>query len=187
MTTHPTILALTFLATFATAATAALALEATDPISACRAAHGGDSGAHIACLEDALRARMPAAPVAPVDAGSPGKVPAPAAAPVAAPVAAMPAEPTGLGAEQARARQKPLDAPPEMVEVRIVASGYNAEGLGTFRMADGQVWRETTPAPKRHKLKPGQEYAARIETSKLGGYRLYVEGRTWMYKVQRLK
>lgn len=181
------------LATVMLAAVAAAAQAGADPIAECRVAHGGDPVAHVACLEDALRARMPSSrrqpspavpAVAPVAAPAPtGATPAAAASAEVGPAAA----PTGLGAEQVKARERPLDAPPETVEVRIVGSGYNSEGLGTFRMADGQVWRETTPAPKRYKLKPSQEYAARVETSKLGGYRLYVEGKTWMYKVERLK
>lgn len=184
-----------FLVTIALTAVAAAAAAGTDPIADCRAQHGGDSRAHIACLEDALRARVPAPLATPspavakatpaVEATPADSAGAVAAAAAAAPVAGN--EPTGLGAEQAKARQRPLDAPPEQVSVRVVASSYNYEGLGTFRMADGQVWRETTPAPQRHKLKPGQEYPGRIETSKIGGYRMYLEGRTWMYKVERLK
>ena len=184
-----------FLVTVVLTAVAAVASAATDPIAECRARHGNEPAAHIACLEDALRARVPAPSVTTspavlkatpaVAAPSTASAGAIAAAATAAPAAS--AEPTGLGAEQAKARQRPLDAPPEQVAVRIVSSSYNSEGLGTFRMADGQVWRETTPAPQRHKLKPGKEYAGRIETSKIGGYRLYVEGRTWMYKVERLK
>lgn len=181
MTTFTRILIRAPVAALALLAAVPAARAAADPIAACRAAHGADPAAHIACLEDALRSQMPAKPaVAPAASAA-------TAAAVVPPGAAPPAQPTGLGAEQAKARQKPLDAAPERAEVRIVTSGYNADGLGTFRMADGQVWRETTPAPKRHKLKPNQEYAARIESSKLGGYRLYVEGKTWMYKVERLK
>jgi hypothetical protein len=183
------------LVTIVLTAVAAVASAATDPIADCRARHGSDPAAHIACLEDALRARVPAASGTPstaavketsaVDAKPVAKAGAIATAATAAPAASP--EPTGLGAEQAKARQRPLDAPPERADVRIVSSSYNSEGLGTFRMADGQVWRETTPAPQRHKLKTGREYPGRIETSKIGGYRLYVEGRTWMYKVERLK
>ena len=165
---------------------------ADDPVARCRAAHGGDPAAHITCLEDALRAgaagpaaRSPAAPApvaTPATAGGAAANAAPAAR--AADVAAGP---TGLGAEQAKARQKPLDAAPESVEVRIVSTGYNAAGLGVFRMADGQVWRETTPTPARHHLDPQREYAARIEKSRIGGYRLYVDGVRWMHKVERLQ
>lgn len=174
---------------------AAPAAATDDPVARCRAAHGGDAAAHVACLEDALRAvgaSRETREVASSSAAAPASVPA-AAVPVAA-SAAPPAAgagatgaPTGLGAEQAKARQKPRDAPPESVEVRIVSTGYNAAGLGIFRMADGQVWRETTPTPARHHLDPQREYAARIEKSRLGGYRLYVDGVRWMHKVERLQ
>lgn len=182
------------LATVVLLAAAIGAHASPDPVDDCRAAHAGNATAHIACLEDALRSRLPAPTVsAPAQQAA---APAPAAAPVAPPVAAAAAtaaaapavaEPTGLGAEQAKARQRPLDAPPEQALVTIVAVRYNAEGLGTFMMADGQVWRETTPAPERRHLKAGREYPARIETSKIGGYRLYVDGIRWMYKVRRLQ
>lgn len=168
---------------------ASLASAATDPIAACRTAHAGDPAAHIACLEDALRASG-AAPVAVSAAG--GAVPA-VAAPVAAATvsgaaAAVPAPaPTGLGAEQAKARQRSPEAPTEQASVRIVAVRYTASGLGLFSMADGQIWIETVATPKRHHLEPGREYAARIERGKVGGYRMYVEGVKWMHKVERLK
>ena len=179
---------------------AAASQAADDPVARCRAAHGSVAAAHIACLEDALRAvdaspatRQPAvAPAAPVARDGVAAVTAAAAPGVAsaAPATTVPGSvgvPTGLGAEQAKAHQKPLDVPPESVEVRIVSTGYNAAGLGVFRMADGQVWRETTPAPARHHLDPQREYAARIERSRLGGYRLYVDGVRWMHKVERLQ
>lgn len=180
-----------FLATVLIVATAAATTAGADPIADCRAAHAGDSAAHIACLENALRTRQPAATAAPTRTASGVAPPAAAgpvaAAPAAAAAASAPAEPTGLGAEQAKARLKPLDAPPEQMPVRIVSARYTAEGLGIFTMADGQVWRETTPSVKRYQLKPGREYPGRIETSKIGGYRLYIEDIRWMYKVERLK
>lgn len=168
--------------TIAWLVTSGAAQAADDPVSRCRDAHGGDAPAHIACLESALRAdaagvttnkRSPTAAFAPAPA-----VPSPAA---------VASAPTGLGAEQAKARQKPLDAAPESVEVKIISTSYNVAGLGIFRMADGQVWRETTPTPARHHLDPQREYAAHIEKSRLGGYRLYVDGVRWMHKVERLQ
>jgi hypothetical protein len=142
-----------------------------DSIADCRAAHAGDAAAHIACLEDALRATTEA----------------PAAAAKATSVAAPTPPPAGLGAEQAKARQRSADAPLEQAAVRIVAVRYTASGLGLFSMADGQVWLETVATPERHHLEPGREYAARIERGKLGGYRMYVDGVKWMHKVERLK
>lgn len=136
------------------------ALAEIDPVQACRDAHADDPQAHIACLEAALAGRAAAA--------------APAAA----------TEPTGLGADQVRSRAQTSAEP---VQVTIVAVSYNAAGLGTFRMADGQVWRETTPSPERRRLKPGREYPARIEVGRVGGFRLFVEGVRWMKTVERLE
>jgi len=162
--------------------TAAAAAGANDPIADCRAAHAGNAAEHIACLEDALRARAAAAGPAPA-----ASVPAAAtAAPAAAAEQASP-QPTGLGAEQAIARQAPPDAQPEQVEVRIVSVRYTKTGLGVFMMSDGQVWQETEAAPEYRRLQPGREYDARIKRGMVSGYRLYVAGESWMHKVRRLQ
>jgi len=181
------------LATVLLTCVVAVASAHADPITDCRAAHAGNSAAHIACLEDALRAtgtasapKMPAAKAAPV-AEVPAAVPAATAAATAVPAAAVTPPPAGLGAEQAKARQRSPDAAMEQAAVRIVAVRYTASGLGLFSMADGQVWLETVATPERHHLEPGREYTARIERGKVGGYRMYVEGVKWMHKVERLK
>jgi hypothetical protein len=162
--------------------TAAAAAVASDPIEDCRAAHAGKAAEHIACLEDALRGRAAAAGPAPA-----ASVPAAAtAAPAAAAEQASP-QPTGLGAEQAIARQAPPDALPEQVEVRIVSVRYTKTGLGVFMMSDGQVWQETEAAPEYRRLQPGREYDARIKRGMVSGYRLYVAGGSWMHKVRRLQ
>lgn len=75
----------------------------------------------------------------------------------------------------------------EQVAVRLVSVGYNSAGLGVFTLADGQVWRETVATPERHRLRAGREYAGRIERGSLGGYRMYLDGVKWMFKVERLK
>lgn len=176
-----------FLATVLLSSVAAAAAAAPDPIDACREAHAGDSAAHIACLEQALRK----AGVSQASGVQPGKA-APAAVPTAV-AAATPAaaatapQPTGLGAEQAKARQRAPDEPLEQVAVRIASVGYNTAGLGVFTLADGQVWRETVATPDRHRLRAGREYAGRIERGSIGGYRMYVDGVKWMFKVERLK
>jgi hypothetical protein len=162
--------------------TAAAAAGANDPIADCRAAHGSNAAEHIACLEDALRARAAAAGPAPA-AAEPAAV---TAAPAAAAEQASP-QPTGLGAEQAIARQAPPDAQPEQVEVRIVSVRYTKTGLGVFMMSDGQVWQETEAAPEYRRLQPGREYDARIKRGMVSGYRLYVAGESWMHKVRRLQ
>jgi hypothetical protein len=174
---------------------AATAAASPDPVVACRDAHAGDSVAHIACLEQALRA----AGVSQADGTTPGRAAAatasaavasatPAASPVAAsPAAATVPQPTGLGAEQAKARQRSSDEPLEQVAVRVVSVGYNSSGLGVFTLADGQVWRETVAAPERHRLRAAREYVGRIERGSIGGYRMYLDGVKWMFKVERLK
>ena len=97
-----------------------------------------------------------------------------------------PAPVSGLGAEQVRDRQTLDESRPDEVEVYILSSTYNARGLGTFRMADGQVWRETTASPEHKRLKPDREYQARIKRSVMGGYRMHVEGVRWMMTVERV-
>lgn len=183
-----------FLAPVLLTCVAATAAAAPDPIVACRDAHAGDSAAHIACLEQALRAAgvsRSGATTPGVTAPAAAQVALPAGAPVAAPAAAAAAaavpQPTGLGAEQAKARQRAPEQPMEQVAVRVVSAGYNSSGLGVFTLADGQVWRETVAAPDRHRLRAGREYAGRIERGSLGGYRMYVDGVKWMFKVERLK
>jgi hypothetical protein len=161
---------------------AAAATSGTDAITACRTEHGNDAAAHIACLEAALRERH-AEPAAaeksrPTVTGATAAVPAAAAA----------APPTGLGAEQARARQRKLeDAPVEQVTVRILSTSYGQSGLGVFRMEDGQVWRETEQTPERQRLDPAKQYTARIQPGKVGGYRMYVDGVRRMLKVERVQ
>lgn len=176
------------LATVLLSCVAASAAAAPDPIHACRDAHAGDSAAHIACLEDALRAAgvSQAGGTTPARA-APVAAPAAATATVAAAAAATVPQPTGLGAEQAKARQRAPDEPLEQVAVRVVSVGYNSSGLGLFTLADGQVWRETVAAPERHRLRSGREYAGRIERGSIGGYRMYLDGVKWMFKVERLK
>ena len=94
--------------------------------------------------------------------------------------------PVELGAEQVRAR-KAVDEEPEKVAVRIVSTTYGPDGRGTFRMADGQVWRETEKTPERQRLKADREYTAHIERGSFGGYRMYVDGVRRMIKLQRLQ
>ena len=150
------------------AATAALA--GVDPAAACRQAHADDPPAHIACLEAALRGHVHGE------------------APTAEAPAAAADQPEGLGSEQVvqteRARS---DAPPEQVAVTIVSVTYNSQELGVFRLADGQIWRETEKTPQHQRLAPGRQYEARIERGKLGGYRMYVEGVRRMMKIERLQ
>jgi hypothetical protein len=163
------------------------ALAGTDPVQACRDAHADDPQVHIACLEAALAGQpVPAAGPGPADAPAAAAAPPSEAARETLPaaVAAPAPEPAGLGADQVRSRTRTNVEP---MQVTIVAVSYNAAGLGTFRMADGQVWRETVASPERRRLKPGREYPARIEVGRVGGFRLFVEGVRWMKTVERLE
>lgn len=168
---------------------------AADPVADCRAAHGSDPEAHIACLEAALQGpgAQPAAET-PVSAepAQAETVPAIAeaeptlVAPSVAATAAEPLAPTGMGAEQVRAAEE-SDATGEELVLHIVGTNYNSRGLGTFRTEEGQVWRETTPSPERRRLKPEKQYTARIVRSKFGGYRMHVDGVKWMKTVERIE
>lgn len=179
-------------------------LSLGDPIDDCRAKFGSDASAHITCLETAINelqgitdehSSLPSATavpdepkVAPVIAAGSVEASAPAAtAGTAAPGAAASSEATGLGAEQVRENSPSANDEVQQVTVQIVSTSYNSKGLGTFRMLDGQVWRETTASPQRKRLDTGKQYTARIERSKIGGYRMYVDGVRWMKTVERLE
>jgi hypothetical protein len=143
------------------------ALAGQDAVDACRAAHAGDAAAHIRCLEAALRGDASASPRAAAEDAVEA--------------------PRGLGAEQVLATQREREPEPGPVEVRIVSTTYNARGIGTFHMADGQVWRETMPAPERRRLKPDKEYDARIVRARISGYRMHVDGVRYMKTVERVE
>lgn len=136
---------------------ASTAASSTDAINRCRAAHATDPVAHVACLENALRQ------------GS--------------------AQPTAqVGLEQIKTRERIQgDVPKPVSNVEIVSVTYDARGFGTLRTADGQVWRETEAGTRKPRLSPDRTYRARIEHGKVGGYRMYVDGIRWMYKVERLE
>jgi len=136
-----------------------IATAQSEPISMCRETHKSDKAAHIQCLEDALRRQQTSASVSA----------------------------STLGDEQVRANERRATDEREVSRVTIVSSDYNAQGLGVFRMEDGQLWRETESTPERKRLKPNTQYTARIERGTLGGYRLYVDGIRRMHKVERVK
>lgn len=151
------------------------AVAAAGPIEACRAAHRDDPAAHVRCLEDALR-------------GATGPTAESGRAAPDGPDAPLPeAVPTGLGAEQVFKERQQRQAARGPVQVHIVSATYNARGLGTFRLADGQLWRETTVSPERHRLKPDTEYTGRIEPGRVVGYRLFVDGVNRMKTVERVE
>jgi hypothetical protein len=139
----------------------------------CRAAHGEDLPAYVACLEAALATHentetQPAAPAVASD-----------------PETATPADhrAAGLLIETTPVERSADDE----LAVQIVETRYTAAGLGIFKTADGQVWRETMASPERRRLKAGQHYTARITRGRLGGYRMHVDGVRWMKTVERLE
>jgi len=98
------------------------------------------------------------------------------------------AEPgTQVGLDQVRQRERERGEGPPPAQVRIVSISYDARDFGTIRTEDGQVWRETEAGSRRPRLDPGTQYTARIERGRVGGYRMYVDGVRWMYKVERLE
>ena len=78
------------------------------------------------------------------------------------------------------------NADPE-IAVQIIATTYDSRGIGTFRCADGQVWRETMASPERKRLDPEREYTARIVRGTFGGYRMHVDGVRAMKTVERIE
>ena len=142
------------------------AATGTDPAAYCRSAYADDPPAHIACLESALHEPCS------MDAQS----------------GTATDQPTGLGADHLLQMERTkADAPAEQATVLIIAATYNSQGLGVFRLDNGQVWRETEKSPKNKWLKTDQQYQARIERAKIGNFRMYVDGIRWMFKVERLK
>ncbi len=136
-----------------------LAHSAADPgtaIADCRARHADNPPEHIACLERELRAAV-AAPHERAQAG--------------------------LGAEQVRAKRPQNTVDEASVQIENVSYGF--DGMGVFRMADGQVWKATESTPRELRLDPGKSYPARIERGALGGYRMYVNGMPRMIRVTR--
>ena len=151
---------LTVAALVMSAGIASSALSA-DPVAACRSAHADDQARHIKCLEQALLSLDATPPAA--ERGA-----------------------TGLGAEQVRANRA-RDTAAERMQVRIVSATYGVRELGTFRMADGQVWEETEKSPRHQRLAGDREYDAYIVPGKLGGYRMYVDGLRRMIKLRRIE
>ena len=162
--------------TFATSTCLAGALDD------CRAAHEQDLPAYVACLEAALAAHE--------NKGTQPAAPAVASHPAAPAVASDPetANPADDRAAGLLIETTPVErSADDELTVQIVETRYTAAGLGIFRTADGQVWRETMASPERRRLKAGQHYTARITRGKLGGYRMHVDGVRWMKTVERLE
>lgn len=153
---------------------------AADPVVECRERHRDAPAAHIVCLETALRAAQRRDGRDDADRGERDEAAAWSRDRDAA-------APSGLGAEQVRSARERQSTEDDSERVRIVAAHYDVRGLGTFHLANGQVWRETTRSPERRHLDPDREYEARIVRARLSGYRLHVDGMRWMKTVERLE
>ncbi|MFC4311864.1 hypothetical protein ACFPN2_22475 [Steroidobacter flavus] len=138
---------------------AALAHAAADPgaaIADCRAKFADHPPEHIACLERALNA-----------SGGTREETAP----------------PSIGDEQLKSKRPQETVDEATVEIANVTYGY--DGMGLFRMSDGQVWKATESTPREQRLESGRTYSARIARGKMGGYRMYVEGASRMIRVTR--
>lgn len=131
-----------------------------EAVERCRSAHSDDPAAHIACLEAALRA--------------PEAVRAPDAE-------------DEMGLDQIKQRKRVRGEGNDPIKVEIVSVSYDGRQRGVFHTAGGQVWRETDTAESRPRLSASKQYSARIVRGSFGGYRMYVDGIRWMYKVERLE
>lgn len=139
---------------------------AKDPVSDCRQQYADDPAAHISCLESAVH-RL-----------SLQSESAKAAAKAA----------NSMGVEQVKQNQRASgEITDQPILVRITSFAYNSQGMGQFRLENGQVWRETEKSPRQYRPETGQQYEATIERGKVGGYRMQVEGIRRMLKVERLK
>lgn len=92
-----------------------------------------------------------------------------------------------MGLDQVKQRERARGEGIDPVKVRIVSVAYDGRQRGVFRTEDGHVWRETESIERRPRLSAAKQYAARIERGKMGGYRMYVDGIRWMFKVERLE
>jgi hypothetical protein len=138
---------------------AVLAHSAADPdaaIADCRARHAEHPPEHIACLERELHALGDAREEI---------------------------APPSLGAEQLPTKRPQETVEPVAVEIANVTYGF--DGMGLFRMTDGQVWKAMESTPREQRLEPDRRYSALIKRGKLGGYRLYIDGAPRMIKVMR--
>ena len=174
----------------------AAAQEAGDPIAECRAAHGANAQARIACLESAI-ARMQGR----VQEAEQETVQAQQQAAQAQQQAALAQQQAEQAQQQAAAseprrprwslpgfraeQEAQIEAEREEVRVTIVRARYSRDGLGIFTTDDGKVWRETVAAPERRHLESNRTYEGAIHRG-IFGYRLNLDGIRWEYKVEPL-
>ena len=138
------------------------ALAATDISAAVRACRAEtDDARRLACYDrvtDGARAAAPTAAATPKSAAPVAAAAAPSA-PAAAPVAAAASAEDNFGRERqvaAEEQKRQQDAARSLGELEASVTGIETrmDGLMTFTLDNGQVWRQNTPDSKFH-LKEG--------------------------------
>ena len=138
------------------------ALAATDISAAVRACRAEtDDARRLACYDrvtDGVRAAAPTAAATPKSAAPVAAAAAPSA-PAAAPVAAATSAEDNFGRERqvaAEEQKRQQDAARSLGELEASVTGIETrmDGLMTFTLDNGQVWRQNTPDSKFH-LKEG--------------------------------
>jgi len=138
------------------------ALAATDISAAVRACRAEtDDARRLACYDrvtDGARAAAPTAAATPKSAAPVAAAAAPSA-PAAAPVAAAASAEDNFGRERqvaAEEQKRQQDAARSLGELEAYVTGIEMrmDGLMTFTLDNGQVWRQNTPDSKFH-LKEG--------------------------------
>ena len=138
------------------------ALAATDISAAVRACRAEtDDARRLACYDrvtDGARAAAPTAAATPKSAAPVAAAAAPSA-PAAAPVAAAASAEDNFGRERqvaAEEQKRQQDAARSLGELEAYVTGIETrmDGLMTFTLDNGQVWRQNTPDSKFH-LKEG--------------------------------
>ena len=177
-------LAAAFAGFFALQTTASAQGGTDDPITQCRSAHGEDAQSRITCLESAIQRMRGQVVEAEQQAAQAQAQAAEAQAQAQAQAEAGTSRRPGWSIPGFRASQQAA-AEPESVRVQLTRIRYGGDGYGFFTTADGQVWRETVPAPARRHLDPDETYEAEIRRT-MFGFRMLVDGIRWEYKVEPL-
>jgi hypothetical protein len=166
---------------------AAAQTPAPDPVASCRAAHGNNSEARIACLESAIqqmRGQVTAAEQSAAQAQQQAAQAQQQAEQAQQQAAAAQQSRPGWSLPGFRASQQAQQE--EQVRVQLVRIRYGRDGFGFFTTAEGQVWRETVASPSRVHLDPERTYEAVIDRGFMGGFRMNVDGVRWEFKVEPL-
>ena len=174
---------------------ASLAQEAE--VERCRRTTSAD--ARIACLERALTGRQGGAPSRSADPSQPESAPEPA--PERPPAGSPPApaheraeravEPSGIGAEQVRARNESAAEREARLAsaagLRVVAYREVPYQRLEVELENGQVWRQIKGDTQHIRVDLSRNRTVDIEESSLGGYKLQLNEMRRTVRVERVK